>query len=260
MRIKLIYLTILLLSLGCSTENERDGQKKEVAKKEHITQPKTNTETKSDLKWPTATNAMSFLKKFGGDNPETIVLLKTRLGDIKVKLYEDTPMHRANFIFNAKRKLYEKTIFYRVVPNFMIQGGNSDYNKTLEMREENGAYYITNEVLPHHIHKRGALAMAMTYDNNPQEKSAQYSYYIVLGKTFDDAVLEATEKEYNTTIPAVNKGIYKKLGGTPHLDGVHTVFGEVMEGMDVVEAISNEKTDSGNWPINDVIISCEVLE
>lgn len=246
--------------MSCQSEKKPTTQKTETTPSEKAEKTAEKQEKKEQLKWPNATNAMSFLKKFGENNPETTVLLKTRLGDIKIKLYEDTPLHRANFIFNAKRKLYEKTIFYRVVPNFMIQGGNSDYEKTLEMREENAAYYITNEVLPHHIHKRGALAMAMTYDNNPEEKSAQYSYYIVTGKTFDDAVLEATEKEYNTTIPATNKEIYKKLGGTPHLDGVHTVFGEVIEGMHVVEAISNEKTDSGNWPINDVIISCEVLE
>jgi peptidyl-prolyl cis-trans isomerase A (cyclophilin A) len=260
MRIKLISLIVVLVAQSCQTENKVQNPKEEAMTNELASQPIEETEAKELLKWPSTLNAMAFLKKYGASNTETIVLLKTRLGDIKIKLFEDTPLHRANFIFNTKRKLYEKTIFYRVVPNFMIQGGNSDYKKTLEMRKENSAYYITNEVLPHHIHKRGALAMAMTYTDNPDEKSAQYSYYIVLGKTFDDAVLEATEKEYNTIIPAVNKEIYKNLGGTPHLDGVHTVFGEVVEGMDVVKAISNEKTDSGNWPINDVIISCEVID
>ena len=176
----------------------------------------------------------------------------TAKGAILVKLTHDlTPGTVGNFAGLAEgnlenkvkpqgNKYYDGLKFHRVIPDFMIQGGNSDYDKTLEMRASNSAYYITNEVQANHIHKKGAVAMAMTYTDNPEMKSAQYSYYIVIGKTFDEAVLEATEKEYKIKIPEANKSVYKSLGGTPHLDGVHTVFGEVIEGMDVVEAISKE--------------------
>ncbi|MDP4686585.1 MAG: peptidylprolyl isomerase [Salibacteraceae bacterium] len=260
MRFKLIYNILLLSLISCNSKSDRlttDGKELNLKTLEKTTESELKTE---ELNWPSAEKAMSFLKEYGNENSENKVVLKTRLGNITIQLYDDTPLHRANFIFNTKRKLYEKTIFYRVVPDFMIQGGNSDYDKTLEMRASNSAYYVTNEVQANHIHKKGAVAMAMTYIDNPEMKSAQYSYYIVIGKIFDAAVLEATEKEYKIKIPEENKLIYKSLGGTPHLDGVHTVFGEVIEGIDVVEAISKEKTDSGDWPINDVIIDCEVLK
>jgi len=260
MRFKLIYNILFIGLISCNSKSDQITTKaNEPSVKTEAKAPKSEP-VKEELNWPSADKAMSFLKKYGTENLENKVVLKTRLGDITIQLYDDTPLHRANFILNTKTKLYEKTIFYRVVPNFMIQGGNSDYDKTLEMRASNSAYYITSEVRANHIHKKGAVAMAMTYTDNPEMKSAQYSYYIVIGKTFAEAVLEATEKEYKIKIPETNKAIYKSLGGTPHLDGVHTVFGEVIEGMDVVEAISNEKTDSGDWPINDVIINCEVVK
>lgn len=259
MRIFVIsFFTVICLN-SCSNKEASKEEKQTKTTPIEETQPST-TPKEEILSWPTGENAVNFLKKYGEENKETVILLQTRLGDIKIKLFEDTPLHRANFLFNVKRELYEKTIFYRVVPNFMIQGGNSDYDKTLEMREENAAFYIPNESKAGHIHKRGAVAMAMTYDDNPQQKSAQYSYYIVIGKKFDDAVLDATEKEYSIKLSDHQRNAYKKVGGTPHLDGVHTVFGEVIEGMEVVEAISNEKTDTGDWPVNDVIIDYKVIE
>ena len=257
MRIFVIYfLSILLVS--CSSKSEKKNQPTNTQTKVKTKQQKAPEKPK--IEWPQPGKIEEFFSKYGKENPETKVKLSTRLGDIIIQLYEDTPIHRANFIHNIKRGLYEKTIFYRVVPKFMIQGGNSDFDKTLEMRDDNSSYYIPNECKPNHIHKRGAIAMAMSYTDNPKLKSAQYSYYIVIGDLMDDAGLDATEKEYDVTIPEVNRKVYRKIGGTPHLDGVHTVFGEVIEGMDVVEAIANENRDSSDWPVNDVIISYEVLE
>lgn len=201
-----------------------------------------------------------FFLDYGKAHPESLVQLSTRLGDIVIRLYEETPVHRANFLYNVNEELYHHTIFYRVVPDFMIQGGNSDHDQTLEKRTEAGAYYITNEVRPNLIHKRGAVAMAMSYEDNPDRKSAQYSFYIVIGKRLNDAGLDAVEEEYRIKIPPQAREVYKQIGGSPHLDGVHTVFGEVVEGMNVVEAIAAEKRDSGNWPINDVVIEYRVLE
>lgn len=222
--------------------------------------PKTEASKVPKEKWPEIGKVKSFFTKYGAENPETTVKLKTRLGDIVIRLYEDTPLHRANFIHHVKRGLYYKTIFYRVIPDFMIQGGNSDNDQTLEKREHVGAYYIPSEVSSKHIHRRGAVAMAMSYVNNPEMKSAQYSYYIVMGTPFTKEGLRAVEDEYNVKIPDSNREVYMTMGGTPHLDGKHTVFGEVIEGMDVVEAIANEERDSGDWPINDVVIDYEILE
>jgi cyclophilin family peptidyl-prolyl cis-trans isomerase len=209
---------------------------------------------------PELNKVEAFFKAYGEQNKETLVRMTTRLGDIDIRLYEDTPIHRANFIYNIKNQLYYRTIFYRVVPDFMIQGGNSDDDKTLLKREHAGAYYIPNETNTGHIHKYGSIAMAMSYEDNPESKSAQYSFYIVIGKKLDDKGLDAVEEEYDIIIPEAHRKIYRSIGGTPHLDGKHTVFGEVVNGMEVVEAITKEKRDDGDWPINDVVIDYYLLE
>ncbi|MDP4664242.1 MAG: peptidylprolyl isomerase, partial [Salibacteraceae bacterium] len=123
MRFKLIYNILLLSLISCNSKSDRlttDGKELNLKTLEKTTESELKTE---ELNWPSAEKAMSFLKEYGNENSENKVVLKTRLGNITIQLYDDTPLHRANFIFNTKRKLYEKTIFYRVVPDFMIQGG-----------------------------------------------------------------------------------------------------------------------------------------
>ena len=210
--------------------------------------------------WPKRGNIMTYFTKYGDENPERVVRLKTTLGDIDIELFEDTPLHRANFIHHVKRGLYDRTIFYRVIPDFMIQGGNSDDDKTVERRKGVESYYIPSEVKKHHIHERGSVAMAMSYHNNPENKSSQYDFYIVIGKTFNNNELDATKEEYHYNFDENDRKIYKTKGGTPHLDGKHTVFGRVIKGMEIVEEIARTDRDSGDWPINDVVIDYQIIE
>ncbi|MDC1221489.1 peptidylprolyl isomerase [Salibacteraceae bacterium] len=247
-------LAIAIVSCGSSDSKSKVESPK----------PQPPTEIKEEIKpkeiWPKRGKIKEYFTAYGEENLETQVKLKTRLGDIVIELFDDTPLHRANFIHHIKRGLYEKTIFYRVIPDFMIQGGNSDNDETTERRDGVESYYIPSEVNPNHIHKRGALAMAMNYHNNPENKSSQYDFYIVIGKTFNNAEIDATEEEYGYKHPAKSRGIYQSIGGTPHLDGKHTVFGRVIEGLEIVEKIAGVKRDSGDWPNTDVVIDYEILQ
>ena len=233
-------------------------------KRTKTTAPSSAAEVKVEEKdvevWPRRGSIKTYFTKYGAENPERIVRLKTTLGDVEIELFEDTPLHRANFIHHVKRGLYDRTIFYRVIPDFMIQGGNSDNDNTVKRRKGVESYYIPSEVQKHHIHERGAVAMAMSYHNNPENKSSQYDFYIVIGKTFNDHELDATTEEYHYSFDENDRSIYRKKGGTPHLDGKHTVFGRVIKGMDIVEEIARTDRDSGDWPINDVIIDYQVAE
>lgn len=256
--LKFVSLAVVFLFIGCTP----NGSDREIPAQKHSDTLRAPLPPQKDAEepWPRTDNVREYFTEYGQQHPETLVKLSTRLGDIFIRLYEDTPLHRANFIHHIKRSLYDNTIFYRVVPGFMIQGGNSDNDECREKRKNIPAYYIPSEVGSGHIHKRGAVAMAMSYVNNPEMKSAQYSFYIVIGSTFTPAGLNAVESEYNIAIPDSLREVYMTVGGTPHLDGKHTVFGEVVKGMDVVEAIAMEERDSGDWPVNDVVITYTVLE
>ena len=261
MKTVLAFLTILhIIILSSCNSNSKPTEENKIEKVTTGPIKEVEEKVENKVRKPQTGNVKQFFLDYAEKHPSDMVRLKTRLGDIDIKLYDETPIHKGNFLYNINEELYHQTIFYRVVPDFMIQGGNSDNDKTLEKREEEGAYYIPNECHPQLIHKRGAVAMAMSYDDNPEKKSAQYSYYIVIGTPLSEGGLDAVEEEYGIKISSESRKIYSEIGGTPHLDGVHTVFGEVVNGMDVVIAISNEKRDSGDWPINDVVIECEIIE
>jgi peptidyl-prolyl cis-trans isomerase B (cyclophilin B) len=199
----------------------------------------------------TTENAREVLTKYSQENPEKMVLISTRLGDIKVRLYEDTPLHRANFVMLTKKKFYDEGEFSRVVKDFMIQGGDSDKRKMRLPR-----YLIPMEISPKYFHKKGALAMAKN-DNEPG--SSSHYFYIVQGVKLTDPQLDAIEKEFNLKLTAEQRAAYKKVGGVPQLDGKYTVFGEVVEGQKVVDKIAALKTDKEEWPINKVAIKATVL-
>ena len=208
----------------------------------------------------TRANCEEFLKGYGAEHPETKLVLKTRLGDIKIRLYEETPLHRASFLYLIERGYFDQNCFYRVVPGFMIQGGNTDSDDKELLRSQIGSYKMPHEIQPENYHKRGALAAAREYKNNPDKLTNPYNFYIVHAQPLSEAYLQQVESEYDIDIPADQWQDYLKRGGTPHLDSQHTVFGEVYEGFEVIDAIAVVECDDIDWPINDVFLTVEILE
>ena len=240
---------------------------------------------------------------------ETEVLIETSLGDIKVKLYNETPQHRDNFIKLAKEGVYDNIIFHRVIRNFMIQTGDpalKPMGEPLSVDTNQYKYTVPAEIVyPRYFHRRGALAAArMGDDVNPERASSGTQFYIVTGsefshsslmelysaiyqqqveKIFDelsrehmkelylfrkkgerekyealkDSLLHSAEKQVADNPPTPfsdrQKQAYTTVGGAPHLDGAYTVFGEVVSGIHVAEAISKVKT-SKKRPLQDVVI------
>jgi peptidylprolyl isomerase len=242
---------------------------------------------------------------------DTIVLIETSSGDIKVKLYSDTPKHRDNFIKNIKEHMYDGIIFHRVVKNFMIQAGDPSAKDLPQGAPAGGGdvnWTVPAEIIyPKYFHKYGALAAARENDDvNPNKESSGCQFYIVTGTKWTEAKLMSKEKELNDVrqkeyfnklvkeskdeVAKLRKNkdtvkllelqdslerkseemlkenpalkitpeqvkIYSAIGGMPHLDNNYTVFGEVVEGMDIVEAISKVRTDRRNRPVDDITIN-----
>jgi cyclophilin family peptidyl-prolyl cis-trans isomerase len=187
------------------------------------------------------------------------VLLQTSMGDIVIQLSDSTPLHRDNFLKLVKTGFYDSVLFHRVIQNFMIQGGDPNSKQSApNMPLGNGgpSYTIPAEFKPGLFHKKGALAAAR--NNNPEKASSGSQFYIVHGKTFTDADLDSVEtfRLQGKKIPAAQREVYKTLGGAPHLDQNYTVFGEVVKGLKVVDAIATTPTNKGmgDRPLQDVKI------
>jgi cyclophilin family peptidyl-prolyl cis-trans isomerase len=242
---------------------------------------------------------------------EPIVLIETSLGNIKVKLYNETPIHRDNFLKLAKQGFFDGVIFHRVINNFMVQGGDPTTKTPTEVAEYGEAdagYTINAEFNSKLFHKKGALAAAREGDDvNPEKKSSSSQFYIVQGKVFtpeqlvqlankkngnlrnsihNNLIAEKADRlidkganpdfnkiaqETKDTLEQVlaKKGLYgfedykvdfyTTVGGTPHLDGDYTVFGEVIEGLEVVDKIAAVKTNKSDRPIVNITMKMKVL-
>ena len=186
---------------------------------------------------------------------ETMVLIKTTKGDIKVKLYNDTPLHRDNFIKLINEGWYNNSPFHRVINNFMIQGGHNQDGSV------DPGYTIPAEFRANHIHKKGALAAARQGDHvNPKKASSGCQFYIVQGQVLTDAHIQMYQERMGKTFTAEQIEAYKTVGGTPHLDGEYTVFGELVEGLDVIDKIASVKTGYMDVPVEPVTMTIEILK
>lgn len=261
-------------------------------------------------------NAQINMAKQMANEKETKVVFETTLGNIVVKLYNETPKHRDNFLKVVNDSVYNGVLFHRVIKDFMIQTGDPS-SKTAEAGQQLGSgdlgYTVEAEfVYPQYFHKKGALAAARTGDAvNPERRSSASQFYIVTGKSYSPQQVEMMEQrmgdqkkedifsglvrervdsirnmqaagdslgleELQNELIALTEAEYAKkplkftpaqveayttVGGTPHLDGQYTVFGEVVEGMDVVEKIQQAVTDPADRPVDDIkIISAKVVE
>jgi len=186
---------------------------------------------------------------------ETVVVIKTSMGTIKAKLYNDTPLHRDNFIKLVNEGWYNGSPFHRVIKDFMIQGGQN-----ADGRLDPG-YTVPAEFKNNHFHKKGALAAARQGDQvNPKKASSGSQFYIVQGKVYDDKWLDMFEDRSGKVLSATQRQAYKTVGGTPHLDGDYTVFGEVTEGLEVVDKIAAVKTGYMDVPTDPVTIISVTIE
>ena len=175
-------------------------------------------------------NTVDFLTKYGKENPETIVLFKTRLGDLRIRLYRDTPLHRASFIFLTKEGYFSTTSVHRIVEGFVVQGGNSEAPSTRKMRRKFDAYTLPAEFRKNRTHIYGAIAAARDWDNNPNKVSTPFEFYFVQDKN-----------------------------GSHHLNGEHTVFGEIISGFNTLEKIAKVKVGNDEWPIQNVYFDASVI-
>lgn len=245
-------------------------------------------------------------------NENTIVSMKTSLGDIKIRLYDGTPQHRDNFIKLVNTGFYDGVSFHRVIKNFMVQAGEPETKtgSAKPMPDSLKTYTIPAEFNPQYFHKRGALAAAReSNDTNPDMKSSGTQFYIVQGVKFSDEELNQAEQKINTNakqnrfsslmketsdsvrlsgktlsdaeiqeiasikmfqylasykeskMPEDQRSVYKTIGGTPRLDGSYTVFGEVIDGLDIIDRIAEVQTDNSEKPVSDVrIIKIKIVK
>lgn len=225
-------IIVLLLLLSCEDTKKTAQPKKTVTATTTEILKDTIPKIKESIPEKiTPENVIEFLTEYGKENPETKIKITTYLGNIEIELYNDTPLHRANFIRLVKENYFEETFFHRVVPEFIIQGGNSDNRNMGKKRVELGnTYLIPAEIKRKHFY--GSISGAKEYRDNPGKETAPFEFFIFLGKPFS-----------------------KK-----HLDGNYTVFGRVTKGMNIVEKIANIPADGEEWPIENIYISTEIIE
>ena len=176
-------------------------------------------------------NAIPFFFNYEKNNPEDKVRISTRFGNIDIKLFKNTPYHRANFIYLTKKGYFKNTTFHRVVPGFIIQGGNSDRYETAKKRGKIGKYLLPPDTKKGYKHHRGVVSMPSSEIENPYKLASPYEFFIV-----------------------------QQDPGAYHLDGNYTIFGKVISGMDVVDKINKQRIDGRETPLTNVFIDVTLIE
>ena len=224
------FLALLILIItGCKNLVENTNEKLKIIEDEDINikdekiLPEQNIEEEFKL---TDENVINFLFEYEKNNKENKVRIFTNFGNIDILLFSNTPYHRSNFIYLTKKNYFEGTQFYRVVNDFVIQAGNSDNRKISSKRQRIGKYLLPNDFNKGHTHKRGMVSMPSSSIDNPYKMASPYEFFIV-----------------------------QKKDGAHHLDGNYTIFGTVINGMEVVDIIANLPTDEKDWPLNNVYIN-----
>ena len=228
MRFLLVLCSVLVFS-SCedkqtSKQNTNPETKADTLSKKKSKPPKSK-KSKSEFPILTDDNAMEFFLEYSKEHDEDKVRITTDFGTIDIQLYDKTRFHRANFVYLTKRNYFDGTQFYRVVKNFVIQGGSSDDYNIAERRRKIGKYLLPPDTKRGYTHKRGAVSMPSSEIENAYKLASPFQFFIV-----------------------------QRQGGAKYLDGDYTVFGEVIDGMDVVDEIANVETDEGEWPLKNVYI------
>lgn len=227
-------LTLLLSSCEDTKKNpiQTDSDKIETTDKKEVIKDNSKDSINTWQALTTETAADFFLE-YGKSNPETLVKFETNFGDIHIKLYEDSPIHRANFVYLVKEGYFDLTTFHRIVKDFIIQGGSNDGAEVGRMRNKIGRHYLLPpEIHPTRVHKRGTVSGAKEYRENPGHQSNPYEFFIFVGEPINGR----------------------------HLNGSYTIFGEVVKGLDVAVKISEEETDIGEWPIALIYVKASFLD
>ncbi len=222
----LLLISLISIQYSCQTKEKNKQSKLYLEKKTEI-----KTETKSKTVYLNDYNAIPFFYEYEKYNKENKVRIITRYGNIDILLYENTPYHRANFIYLTKMNYFESSIFHRVVRGFIIQGGNSDSRKSALKRTKIGRYLLPPDTKKGHPHHRGVISMPSSEIDNPHKMASPYEFFIV-----------------------------HQSPGAYHLDGNYTAFGEVISGMDVVDKINKEPVDNNEMPHNNVYLKTIIIE
>lgn len=249
---KKIALLFLVMSVSlmaiAQVKNKTTATTKTVAAKKTVATTPTKTATKTVAKVK--------------PSKETRVRITTDMGIITIKLYDSTPLHRDNFIKLVKQGFYDSLMFHRVIPEFMIQGGDPT-SKDAPAGTMLGAgggdmQRIPAEFVKSYIHKKGALAAAR--DGNPEKASSACQFYIVDGKIPTDEEFNSLKDRVGLTYTPEQREIYKTIGGTPFLDMNYTVFGEVVSGLDIISRIAELPKDGNNRPYTDLRMKIEIVK
>ena len=190
------------------------------------------------------------------------VEMKTSKGDLLLKLYNETPQHRDNFKKLVKEGYFDSLLFHRVIHNFMIQGGDPQSKDAVAgqaLGSGGPTYRVPAEIRTDIIHKKGALGAAR--DNNPEKASSASQFYLVQGRSYSQAGLDSLQELRMKGVKFTDKQrqMYTTIGGTPHLDGNYTVFGEILQGLDVVDVIAKVKTNAQDRPEENVRMAMRML-